>query len=67
MQFVEGLSDRQAEYGCAVHQWKYTLSLELTAQALIVRVVRIPGRLIDGDAEQMLLNNLQSVFKNWDY
>lgn len=65
MQFVEGLSDRQAAEAVRSRiDWKYALSLELTDPGFDFSVLcEFRGRLIDGSAEQMLLNNLLKRFQ----
>ena len=64
MQFVAGLSDRQAVEAVRSRiDWKYALSLELTDPGFDFSVLcEFRRRLIDGSAEQMLLNNLRRAF-----
>ncbi len=64
MQFVEGLSDRQAAEAVRSRiDWKYTLSLELTDPGFNFSVLsEFRERLINGSAEQILLNNLLKRF-----
>ena len=65
MQFVAGLSDRQAAEAVRSRiDWKYALSLELTDPGFDFSVLcEFRRRLIDGSAEQMLLNNLLQCFQ----
>ena len=65
MQFVEGLSDRQAAEAVRSRiDWKYALSLELTDSGFDFSVLcEFRRRLIDGSAEQILLNNLLKCFQ----
>lgn len=65
MQFVEGLSDRQAAEAVRSRiDWKYALSLELTDPGFDFSVLcEFRRRLIDGSAEQILLNNLLKSFQ----
>lgn len=60
MQFVAGLSDRQAAEAVRSRiDWKYALSLELTDPGFDFSVLcEFRARLIDGSAELMLLNKL---------
>jgi transposase len=66
MQFVAGLSDRQAAEAVRSRiDWKYALSLELTDPGFDFSVLcEFRRRLIDGSAEQMLLNNLLQRFQS---
>jgi transposase len=59
-QFVEGLSDRQAADAVRGHiDWKYALALELTDPGFDASVLsEFRGRLIAGQAEQLLLDSL---------
>jgi len=65
MQFIEGLSDRQA--AAAVRgriDWKYLLSLELTDPGFDFSVLsEFRGRLIEGKAERLLLDKMLEKFK----
>lgn len=65
MQFVAGLSDRQAAEAVRSRiDWKYALSLELTDPGFDFSVLcEFRRSLIDGSAEQMLLNNLLQRFQ----
>lgn len=65
MQFVAGLSDRQAAEAVRSRiDWKYALSLELTDPGFDFSVLcEFRRRLIDGSAEQILLNNLLQRFQ----
>ena len=60
LQFVEGLSDRQAaEMGRSRIDWKYLLSLELTDSGFHYSVLsEFRGRLLEGQAEYLLLDQL---------
>lgn len=64
MQYVEGLSDRLAAEAVRGRiDWKYALSLELTDPGFNFSVLsEFRERLIDGSAEQILLNNLLKRF-----
>ena len=65
MQFVEGLSDRQAAEAVRSRiDWKYALSLELTDSGGDASVLcEFRARLIDGGAESALLETILSRFK----
>jgi transposase len=60
MQFAEGLSDRQAAEAVRARiDWKYALGLELTDAGFDFSVLcEFRARLVDGDAEQLLLDAL---------
>ena len=60
MQFAEGLSDRQAAEAVRARiDWKYALGLELTDPGFDFSVLsEFRGRLIEGTAEQTLLEQL---------
>jgi transposase len=63
MQFAEGLSDRQAAEAVRARiDWKYALGLELTDPGFDFSVLsEFRVRLIDGSAEQQLLERLLTV------
>lgn len=63
MQYVEGLSDRAAADAVRSRiDWKYALSLELTDPGFDGTVLcEFRARLIDGDAEHLLLDKLLAV------
>jgi len=65
MQFIEGLSDRQA--AAAVRgriDWKYLLALDLTDSGFDFSVLsEFRGRLIEGKAERLLLDRMLEKFK----
>jgi transposase len=65
LQFIEGLSDRQA--AAAVRgriDWKYLLALELTDSGFNFSVLsEFRGRLIEGKAERLLLDRMLEKFK----
>ena len=63
MQFAEGLSDRQAAEAVRARiDWKYTLGLELTDPGFDFSVLsEFRGRLVQGAAEQLLLDTLLKV------
>lgn len=65
MQFVEGLSDRQAADAVRSRiDWKYALSLELTDPGFDASVLcEFRTRLIDGDAGSALLDAMLARFK----
>ena len=65
MQFSEGLSDRQtAEAVRARIDWKYVLGLELTNQGFDYSVLsEFRGRLVSGQKERRLLDQLLDVLK----
>jgi transposase len=60
LQFVEGLSDRQAADAVRGRiDWKYALGLELTDTGFDASVLsEFRARLVDGDAAQQLLERL---------
>ncbi len=64
MQFVEGLTDRQAADAVRSRiDWKYALSLELTDRGFDFSVLsEFRSRLIEGAAEQQLLEKMLSCF-----
>ena len=65
MQFLEGLSDRQAADGvrCRI-DWKYTLGLDLTDPGWDASVLcEFRARLVDGDAASALLDRMLTCFK----
>ena len=65
MQFVEGLTDRQAASAVASRiDWKYALSLELTDRGFDFSVLsEFRTRLIKGGAERQLLDLMLSSFQ----
>jgi transposase len=65
MQFIEGLSDRQAAEAVRSRiDWKYALSLELTDPGFDFSVLcEFRTRLMKGGAEQQLLDLLLKQFK----
>ena len=65
MQFSEGLSDRQAaEAVRARMDWKYVLGLELTDAGFDYSILsEFRGRLVAGQKEQILLDQLIDVLK----
>jgi transposase len=65
MQFAEGLSDRQATEAVRGRiDWKYALNLELTDPGFDYSVLsEFRGRLIEGGAEERLLNDMLVKFK----
>ena len=65
MQFVEGLTDRQAANAVASRiDWKYALSLELTDKSFDFSVLsEFRTRLIKGRAERQLLDLMVSSFQ----
>lgn len=65
MQFVEGLSDRQAAEAVRARiDWKYALSLELTDPGGDASVLcELRARLVDGDAGPLLLEAMLSRLK----
>jgi transposase len=64
-QFMEGLTDRQAADAVRSRiDWKYALALELTDAGFDFSILGdFRARLIDGEAEQQLLDNLLVRFK----
>jgi transposase len=58
MQYVEGLSDRQAAEAVRSRiDWKYTLNLELTDPGFDFTILcEFRARLLEGSAEQLLLD-----------
>ena len=65
MQFVEGLSDRQAADGVRGRiDWKYALNLELTDSGFDHTVLsEFRARLVEGQAEHLLLETMLTLFK----
>src|SRR5947209_15261950 len=65
MQYMEGLTDRQAAEAVGSRiDWKYALSLELTASSFDNSVLsEFRDRLIDGAAETYLLNEILKRFQ----
>ncbi len=65
LQFMEGLSDRQAAQGVRrCIDWKYALSLELTDPGFDFSVLsEFRSRLIAGHAEERLLTRVLELFK----
>ena len=65
MQFAEGLSDRQAADAVRSRiDWKYALALELTDPGFDASVLsEFRGRLIEGNAEQVLFETLLTRFR----
>ncbi len=65
MQFAENLSDRQAANAVRARiDWKYALSLELTDPGFDFSVLsEFRTRLVEGEAEQLLLDKMLSRFK----
>lgn len=65
LQFVEGLSDRQAAEAVRTRiDWKYLLCLELTDRGFDYSVLsEFRTRLIEGAVEQMLLDKLLTHFR----
>ena len=65
MQFAENLSDRQAANAVRARiDWKYALSLELTDPGFDFSVLsEFRSRLVEGEAEQLLLEKMLSRFK----
>ncbi len=65
MQFVEGLTDRQAANAVASRiDWKYALSLELTDKGFNFSVLsEFRTRLIEGGAERQLFDLMLSSFQ----
>lgn len=65
MQFAEGLSDRQAADAVRGRlDWKYVLGLELTDAGFDFSVLsEFRGRLLEGQKEQALLDELLTVLK----
>lgn len=68
MQFAEGLSDRQAADAVRSRiDWKYTLALELTDPGFDASVLsEFRGRLLAGQAEQVLFETLLTRFREVD-
>lgn len=66
MQFVEGLSDRQAADAVQSRiDWKYALGLELTDSGFdFSALCEFRTRLLDGHAEQRLLDTLLTVARD---
>lgn len=69
MQFVEGLSDRQAAEAVRARiDWKYALGLELIDAGFDYSVLcEFRQRLLDGGAEQLLLEKMLERFKARGY
>jgi transposase len=69
MQFAEGLSDRQAAEAVRARiDWKYALGLELTDSGFDFSVLsEFRARLVDGCAEQLLLDALLAACKARGY
>jgi transposase len=65
MQFAEGLSDRQAADAVRGRiDWKYALNMELTDPGFDHTVLsEFRGRLLEGGAEERLLNDMLVKFK----
>ncbi len=65
MQFAEGLSDRQATEAVRGRiDWKYALNMELTDPGFDHSILsEFRGRLIEGGAEERLLNDMLVKFK----
>jgi transposase len=65
MQYAEGLTDRQAADAVRGRlDWKYALGLELTDAGFDFSVLsEFRGRLVAGQAEQLLLETMLSQFK----
>lgn len=65
MQFSEGLSDRQAAEAVRARiDWKYVLGLELTDAGFDYSILsEFRGRLVSGQKEQILLDQLLQVLK----
>jgi len=65
LQFIEGLSDRQAAQAVRRGiEWKHALSLELTGSGFHFSVLsEFRSRLIAGQAEERLLTTILEVFK----
>lgn len=65
MQFAEGLSDRQAAEAVRGRiDWKYALNMELTDPGFDHSILsEFRGRLIEGGAEERLLNDMLVKFK----
>ena len=66
MQFVENLSDRQAAEAVRARiDWKYALGLKLTDSGFDFSVLcEFRGRLVEGNAEQMLLDRMLECFRD---
>lgn len=69
MQFVEGLSDRQAAEAVRARiDWKYALGLEWTDPGFDFSVLSaFRSRLVDGGGEQLLLEALLTACKDRGY
>ena len=65
MQFAEGLSDRQAAEAVRGRiDWKYALNMELTDPGFDHSILsEFRGRLMEGGAEERLLNDMLVKFK----
>lgn len=68
MQYIEGLSDRQAANAVRARiDWKYALSLELTDGGFDYSVLsEFRDRILDGHAEQELLERMLQRFRELD-
>ena len=68
MQYIEGLSDRQAANAVRARiDWKYALSLELTDTGFDFSVLsEFRDRLLDGRAENQLFNKMLERFQDLD-
>lgn len=69
MQFAEGLSDRQAAEAVRARiDWKYALALELDDPGFHYSVLsEFRSRLLDGSAEELLLDKMLEHFKTKGY
>ena len=67
MQFMEGLSDRQAENAVRARiDWKYALGLELTDSGFDASVLsEFRSRLIEGNIEMHLLNRMLEICQSY--
>ena len=68
MQYIEGLSDRQAANAVRARiDWKYALSLELTDTGFDFSILsEFRDRLLDGRAENQLFNKMLERFQELD-
>ena len=66
MQFAENLSDRQAADAVRGRiDWKYALGLEMTDPGFDYSILsEFRGRLIEGEAEQLLLDSMLETFQD---
>lgn len=66
MQFVEGLSDRQASDAVRARiDWKYALGLKLTDAGFDYSILsEFRSRLVDGNAAELLFERMLEQFKN---